>query len=154
LILADVSGIVLNGNANGEFWMRFIIPLFAAVMFAGALTPAANGMNETAAREVSLFVVLFHPGPGWRQGEPVMSQEGIEAHVAFMQQLFDDGRLIAGGPWRGAGGGMALLRASSREEAETVMAADPAVTSGLSEIEIMEWRPAFLSTAPIPRPGQ
>jgi len=77
-------------------------------------------------------------------------------HGAYMRKLFAEGRMLAAGPTvntEGAAplvaGGVIPLRAASLDEAKAVMAADPAVTSGLFVGEIRTWRVAFSRGEPI-----
>ena len=44
---------------------------------------------------------------------------------------------------------MAIVRAASMAEAKALLAADPAIQSGVFVAEIREWRPRFHSDSPI-----
>jgi hypothetical protein len=45
---------------------------------------------------------------------------------------------------------LALIRAPNVEEARALLAADPAVTSGIMTCEILRWRPRFRTDGPLP----
>jgi uncharacterized protein YciI len=67
-----------------------------------------------------------------------------------MAQLQAEGRLFAGGGSVGADGGLAIVLAADIEEARAVLAADPAVVSGIFVGELRQWRPRFRSDDPLP----
>ena len=113
-------------------------------------TPAAAQAPTPAAETANLFVVLYRPGPAWRTGQPMSAQLG--PHGAYMRQLFDDGRLFAGGGYASNDGGMAMIRAADIAEARAILAADPAITGGVFEADLKHWRPRFRSESPIPPP--
>jgi uncharacterized protein len=106
---------------------------------------------QTSETPMQLFLFQYAPGPAWRAGVP-MHQQGLAPHAAYMQRLQDEGRLFAGGGYVGADGGMAIVSAASAEEARAMLAADPAITSGVFVAELRQWRPRFRIEAPLP-PG-
>ena len=67
-------------------------------------------------------------------------------HSDYLQSLFDEGRLILAGPTTGGtlDDGLAIVEADDEDAARAVMAADPAVTSGLMTGELRRMRVAFL----------
>jgi len=91
------------------------------------------------------FVVFHRPGPAWQPGVPPLEQPGIGAHSAHYRRLLDDGRLHFGGPFVDAvAGGMMCFDASiSRDEADRLAGADPAVASGLLAYEVRPWLAAL-----------
>ena len=54
----------------------------------------------------------------------------IQAHVAHLKTLDEGGHLVLCGPFTDHPGGMIVLRAASRQEAETLAAADPLIAEG------------------------
>jgi uncharacterized protein YciI len=98
-----------------------------------------------------LYLFQYSPGPAWRAGAP-MREQGLAPHGAYMQRLMDEGRLFAGGGYVGADGGMAVVVASSMDEARALLAADPAIASGIFVAELRQWRPRFRTDAPLPAP--
>lgn len=129
------------------------LALGALMAFAAAPSPA----EEEGASVQGLFIISFSTGPGWRAGEPMSRQPGMREHGAYMAQLFAEGRLYAGGPYmRDDGaemgeGGMMIVRASSREEVERILAIDPAITGGLFVAHVLRWAPRFREDAPLPQ---
>jgi uncharacterized protein YciI len=124
-----------------------------AVLAASPPTPAlaqqrAEATTPSAPSE--LFVFIYRPGPAWRQGAP-FGEQGLGPHGAYMKQLFDAGRLFAGGGFADQDGGLAIVTAPSMEEARAILAADPAVTSGIFVGEVEHWRPRFRADRALPR---
>ncbi len=107
----------------------------------------AKGATADGLASISgeIYLVLLHPGPAWKQGLAPGAQDGIMAHAAYMKKLFDDGRLILGGPFTDGSAGMALLKASSAGEAKGIANADPCVISGVFTPEVHGFRPVFSS---------
>jgi uncharacterized protein YciI len=60
-----------------------------------------------------------------------------------MGQLFAQNVLVIGGP-SAAGYGMGVLEVDSREEAERLIADDPAVRAGAFRMELVPLQPAFV----------
>jgi uncharacterized protein YciI len=126
-------------------WAGYLlaIALAAAPVAAAAQTEAP----QTQARQ--LFLFHYAPGPAWREGVP-MREQGLAPHGAYMARLQEEGRLFAGGGYVGADGGLAIVLAADIEEARAVLAADPAVLSGIFVGELRQWRPRFRSDDPLP----
>lgn len=119
-----------------------LIATLAAI--AGAQQP---GAAQTPERE--LFLFIYRPGPAWREGVP-MREQGLGPHGAYMQQLLNEGRLFAGGGFMSDDGGMAIVRCADIEEARAMLAADPAITSGIFTAVLRHWRPRFRTDEPLP----
>jgi uncharacterized protein YciI len=71
--------------------------------------------------------------------------ELLQAHWAYLQELKASGKLVVAGPsWIGDDPfGIGVFDLKEREEVEAIVAADPAVTSGLLTAEI---RPMWIAT--------
>lgn len=96
-----------------------------------------------------LYLFQYARGPAWREGVPMRAQ-GLGPHAAYMQQLQAEGRLFAGGGYGSDDGGMAIVTAASLEEARAMLAADPAIQTGVFVAELREWRVRFRTEAPLP----
>jgi len=87
------------------------------------------------------FLVVMRPAREGVQDEHDLLQQ----HWAYLQELKASGKLVVAGPsWVGDdpyGGGVVDLK--DRDEVEAIVAADPAVTSGLLTPEI---RPLWIVT--------
>lgn len=124
-----------------------------AMLFALVPTPAfAQPVEPPAASEPPvLFVINYRSGPAWIPGRPVQEQD-LREHAAYVERLLTDGKLFAGGPFADSEGGMAILWASDRAEAEAILAADPAQRDGIMIGEISDWMPFFDSGQPLAGP--
>jgi len=106
-----------------------------------------------AAPDQPLFAVIYRPGPAWKPGLP-MAQQDLRAHGGYIARLATEGRVVAGGGWVGVDGGMALLRCADADEAARLLAADPAVTTGIFAAELRRWSPRFGVDADlVPKPA-
>lgn len=110
--------------------------------------PGAPTQVETV-RELYLF--QYSPGPMWREGVP-MREQGLGGHARYMQQLHTEGRLFAGGGYASDDGGMAIVVAEDIEEAQAILAADPAITEGIFIAALYQWTPRFRVETPLPGP--
>jgi uncharacterized protein YciI len=63
----------------------------------------------------------------------------LPAHLAYLQELKARGALLLSGPFTDRSGGMVLVRAESREEAEAIARADPLVANKVDGYELREW---------------
>jgi uncharacterized protein YciI len=124
--------------------LAIALPLAWAAPAIAQTTAAA----ATAQPARQLFLFLFRPGPAWRAGVPMREQD-LRAHAAYHAQLLREGRSFAGGGYIGMDGGLAIVRAVDRAEAEAMLAADPAILNGVFAAEIREWRPRFHNEAPL-----
>jgi uncharacterized protein len=118
--------------------------LGAGIAAAGLAVPA---IAQEA--EVRLFAIIYPPGPGWDETRPMMEQ-GLRPHGEYLNELFQEGRLLVAGPLFGPEGGLVIVQAGNLAEAEAMMAADPAVQAGIFAGEIQEWRTRFVADAPLP----
>ncbi|MBK8207676.1 MAG: GTP cyclohydrolase [Planctomycetes bacterium] len=64
-------------------------------------------------------------------------------HRAYLKQLFDEGRIVASGPFVPRTGGMLLFRAANAAEVAVVIEADPFQRLGVARYDVREWSPTF-----------
>ncbi|PPJ65021.1 YciI family protein [Cuspidothrix issatschenkoi] len=64
----------------------------------------------------------------------------VSAHKAYVQALIDKGHRAKTGYWAQKGGGMMLFEASSMNEAEAIVLADPLIDNGCVTYQLFEWR--------------
>jgi uncharacterized protein YciI len=86
------------------------------------------------------FMLAYKRGPNWREGEPLQRQP-LQGHLRFLAALHRDGKLVMAGPYRDAGGGIAIVQMHSPEEAQEVAASDPGVQASVLRVEVQEWQP-------------
>lgn len=74
---------------------------------------------------------------------PIIDQEKNKehrpAHLAYINDLFKQGKVMAGGPFTDGQGGMVIYIADTYEEALELAKNDPAVTTGARTLELREW---------------
>ncbi len=111
--------------------------LMPALALAGAF---ALAQGAAPARDVR-FVIVHKPGPAWIAGKSPFEQPGIQAHIDHYRQLHAQGKLVLGGPFVDAtAGGMMVPEAGLAEQEIVDFAqADPAVKSGLLQVEVRPW---------------
>jgi uncharacterized protein YciI len=94
------------------------------------------------------FAIFYTPGP---QYVPALSetQQKLASHRAHIEDLRGQMKLIQGGPfpdnWRGTDPrhGTPILSVVSEAEAQSLIAADPAVASGVLQAQLMPWHIRF-----------
>ena len=109
---------------------------------AGAMIVMTPIVAVAAEAAQPLFAFIYRPGPAWKPGLP-MAQQDLRPHGAYIASLAKAGRVLGGGGFVGVEGGMALVRAADAAEAARLLAADPAIASGVFEADLREWRPRF-----------
>lgn len=126
--------------------------LFRALAFVLAmlLAPACALAQAGDAPTQQVYVVTYKPGPAWRAGVP-MNRQALGPHAAYWMRLAREGRCIGAGPYLDSDGGMALITASNDTEARAIVAADPAVTSGVFVAELHPWSPRIRGPGELPR---
>lgn len=123
-----------------------------AVAAAAMLAAPGCATARTSEAPMRLFLFQYGPGPAWRSGAP-MREQGLGPHAAYMQMLQDEERLFAAGGYVNADGGMAIVRAADLEEASAMLAADPAIASGVFIAALREWQPRFRTDQALPAGG-
>jgi uncharacterized protein YciI len=114
---------------------------FALVMLGLAIVAVAEdarSMAQLANRSDLTYLVIYRPGPSWREGRPI-GEQPLAAHGRYMLSLYTDGALKMAGPFSDNGGGAVIFTAKSEEAARAVVAADPAVISGVFVAELHPW---------------
>ena len=126
--------------------MRIIGLGLALTLGLAAASPAPAQAPAAAA---PVFVIIYRAGPAWKPGVPTL-QQPLAHHGVYVRKLAKEGTLIAGGPFAGADGGMALLHAPDAAAARAILAADPAVTEGVMIGEVRAWTPLVGTGEPVP----
>ena len=69
-------------------------------------------------------------------------QRARSRHLEYLRGLAADGRLVAAGPWVGSDGSLTVYEVPTVAEAQALLAADPYVTDGVTEVlSLREWKP-------------
>jgi uncharacterized protein len=86
------------------------------------------------------IAVFLRPGSQWNPDLPVREQAYWDEHARFMDELFEGGAVILGGPFADGSGSMVILMAESAESARTIFRQDPwAQQDVLVAGEVKEW---------------
>lgn len=124
------------------FWLAILLGVAAGTLETlGEQAPAA----PTAQPRQPAFVALYERGPAWDDAKGAFQQTPINEHMQFLGANID--KLIAAAPFRQgveAGAtdrtvGMVIVLASSQEEAERLLANDPAVVQKLMVVKVRQW---------------
>lgn len=76
------------------------------------------------------FVFLYKPGTNWLLGKPPLEQP-LGGHFKYMSELAGLKKLVVGGGFLDGAGAMGILQVETLEEAETLVAKDPAVADNI-----------------------
>lgn len=84
---------------------------------------------------MTLFTVVYRPGPKWVQGRRFHEQEGIVAHREFLGDQFNKRTLVAAGPFLDDRGGIAIFECESPSELDALLQSDNTIAGGLMTYE-------------------
>jgi uncharacterized protein YciI len=88
----------------------------------------------------TLFLVFRNPGPAWVAGRSSREQLLWDEHASFMDRLFEEGRIVLGGPYADSSRVLIVVKARDAEEASLLFRDDPWAKSGiLVPSETVEW---------------
>ena len=89
-----------------------------------------------------LFLVDERPGGAWLPGVDTREQPLWNEHAAFIDELFERGLIVLGGPLAdGAGAAVLVFDAESEAAIRELLAADPWAAHDILHVErICEWR--------------
>ena len=88
------------------------------------------------------YLVLLHKGPTWHVLETPEELDLQNRHLAFLKSLYEAGKILAYGPTVGAPDnlrGINIVKASSAEEARTMLEQDPRFLEGHFIYEVITW---------------
>lgn len=91
-------------------------------------------MSSVNGGEDICYVIMLSPTPQDRRDMDI-----IRAHVKHLQELERSGQLVMCGPFNDSPGGMVIIRADSREEAERIAERDPYILTGIRSYELRTW---------------
>lgn len=72
-----------------------------------------------------IYIVFRKPGPTWVSGLGSRQQPGWNEHAAFMDRLYDAGRVLVSGPYSDFSRVMLIVRAADEVEAQSLFDGDP-----------------------------
>ena len=118
------------------------IPLILFLLLA-----AANSM----AQQKGYTIVFLNKKPDADHIGKEATAKLMEGHMANINRLANEGKLLAAGPFDG-GGGLFILNTSSLDEAESWVSTDPAVQARRWNLELLPYLPRIGSICPVSEP--
>ena len=89
------------------------------------------------------YALIYAPGPQWIVGRSI-TEQNLGTHLAYIGNLYAEGRVLYAGPFLDhEGGGLALVRGNGREEADAMLAGDPAIKDGVLTGAVRRWHAVF-----------
>jgi uncharacterized protein YciI len=88
------------------------------------------------------YAIIYRPGPAWIPGK-LPDQQDLNAHIAYIQQLRDQRKLIQVGPFMSDNSEVTVIEVSGEAEARSIVAQDPAVIGGVLRAEVTPWNIVF-----------
>ena len=120
--------------------MKQFICLFIAL--AAALTCPVIVSGQTHPAEQQTFAIIYSPGPNWIKGKSIFEQNLFE-HGQYMSRLLKQGHLQLGGPFSDSSGGLVILTAKDKDEADQILKNDPSITTGVFQATVRPWEIVF-----------
>ena len=105
---------------------------YSSLSIAATDEPQPEKAKET-------YLVIYRPGPAWLEGKSVFEQP-LKEHGKYMLNLYIKGSMKLAGPLTDNAGGAVLLVVGQESEAKAIVAADPAVKSGIFLYEMHPWK--------------
>lgn len=90
------------------------------------------------------FMILWAPGPAWVSGKTVRQQPFWAKHAIFMDQLFENGTVVLGGPFADASGSLVIVEAENEQEVADLVARDPFVVHDIFALSSLKQWQLFL----------
>lgn len=86
------------------------------------------------------FIILFDPGPNFDERKEIEKQVHWDEHVKFVDDLFDEGKVIIAGPIIHYDRIVIIYDAVDESEVRITFKDDPFIKTGILHLEsIMEW---------------
>jgi uncharacterized protein YciI len=115
-----------------------LLGLTFALMCSSSRSIAAENAPQQEQTKAT-YLVIYRPGPAWLVGKSVLEQP-LKEHGKYMLSLYIKGSMKLAGPFTDDAGGAVLLAVADESEAKTIVAADPAVKSGIFVYEMHPWK--------------
>jgi uncharacterized protein YciI len=108
------------------------------------VTLAAVALSAQTTEMEKYYMVILRRGPAWTAKATPESTKVSQGHMANIERLTKEGRMVVAGPFDEQSGeralaGILILRAATMEEAKTLTESDPAVKAGRFVYEIAPW---------------
>jgi uncharacterized protein YciI len=107
--------------------------------------------SSLVAQDKQYSFVFLNINPEAEKLSKELSDKVMEGHMANINKLAKEGRLLAAGPFEG-GGGMFILNTGSVEEVNTWLSADSGIQAKRWNLEIFPYQPVIGSLCPVSAP--
>jgi uncharacterized protein YciI len=85
------------------------------------------------------YLVVYSRGTAWRSIANLHNQPFMAEHAVYVQQHFDQGKVVMAGPFVDHSGGAIVIDVGSEEEAYQFVQNDPAVVNGIFNYDLNPW---------------
>lgn len=127
-----------------------LLSLFAVIHSSAQKTTEKPKFNQKLATELGAdkygmkpYVIVMLTTGATKIEDKVKMGELMKEHMANIQKLVDEGKIVVAGPFTGDNKqnfeGMFIFNTKSKEEAESWVKTDPAVKAGVFGYEIFPW---------------
>lgn len=124
--------------------MNILLSVTALVLVSAAPPPAPTATPDVGPggfEMTTYYVALLYRGPKWTPQETPETRAIQDGHMANIQRLAQEGKLLLAGPFTDNGDlrGIFVFKVGSIEEAQELAAADPAVKAGRLRLDLHPW---------------
>ena len=112
------------------------------VLSIGCASTPHRRPNADASYEMTTYYLgLLYRGEKWTPGSTPETEKIQEGHMANIRRLAAEGKLLLAGPFGDDGDlrGVFVFKVASMEEAQALVATDPAVQAGRLRVELHPW---------------
>lgn len=108
---------------------------------ACASAPARPAAPNAEYEMTTYYMGLLFRGEKWTPGSTPETEKIQEGHMANVRRLANEGKLLLAGPFGDDGDlrGIFVFKVASMEEAQALVASDPAVQAGRLRVELHPW---------------
>jgi uncharacterized protein YciI len=86
------------------------------------------------------YAAFLRPGTGWDRNKPVREQPFWDDHARYMDDLFETGVIILGGPFADRTGSLVIVAADSAEQVREMYRHDPWTEHDVLVVaDVKEW---------------
>jgi len=115
--------------------------LGAPDLFPQTPAPKPSDIGPGGFEMTTYYVGFLYKGPKWSPERTAETEALQNAHLANIQKMAQEGKLLVAGPFLDDGDlrGLYIFRVASMAEAESLAATDPAVRAGRLKLEFHPW---------------
>jgi uncharacterized protein YciI len=120
---------------------RILVGVLLVCSVGCATAPARPAAAEAKFEMTTYYMGLIYKGAAWTPESTPETQKIQAGHMANIQRLAGEGKLLLAGPMGDDGDlrGIFVFKVGSMEEAQALVATDPAVQAGRLRVELHPW---------------